>query len=257
MTKFSPANNTFSSITPATLRCVWMTAGILSYQLCDRKFECDKCPLDAAMRMHYAKHDENMQPRDRQSKHSPEIPQHREYWYSRNHCWVRPLPDGAVSVGLEPGFASLLTSPKAIVLPAVGEIIKHGQWCFWIVLDGGTIPIRAPLSGTICAVHNSLLKDPYDAISHSLNEGWLFEVEVHEDEALRSHLMKSDEAEKLFMLDARRFEILVGKALQQKNNNIGSTFQDGGELLSDISAMLGPKRYFEILHQAYLNSSLP
>jgi hypothetical protein len=29
-----------------------MAAGILSYQLCEREFDCDQCPLDKAMRMH-------------------------------------------------------------------------------------------------------------------------------------------------------------------------------------------------------------
>lgn len=37
---------------PKEQRCVWMAAGILSYQLCEREFDCDQCPLDKAMRMH-------------------------------------------------------------------------------------------------------------------------------------------------------------------------------------------------------------
>ncbi len=39
---------------PDELRCVWMSAGILSYQLCDRAFDCDHCALDQAMRPHFA-----------------------------------------------------------------------------------------------------------------------------------------------------------------------------------------------------------
>ncbi len=31
-------------------RCVWMLAGVLSYRLCNRAFECDRCPLDRALR---------------------------------------------------------------------------------------------------------------------------------------------------------------------------------------------------------------
>lgn len=31
-------------------RCVWMQAGVVGYKLCDREFDCDLCPFDAALR---------------------------------------------------------------------------------------------------------------------------------------------------------------------------------------------------------------
>jgi hypothetical protein len=31
-------------------RCVWMQAGVVGYKLCDREFDCDRCPFDAALR---------------------------------------------------------------------------------------------------------------------------------------------------------------------------------------------------------------
>lgn len=30
--------------------CVWMRAGVIRFWLCDRNFDCDHCPLDAALR---------------------------------------------------------------------------------------------------------------------------------------------------------------------------------------------------------------
>lgn len=35
---------------PRALPCVWMTAGVINYRLCDREFECESCPFDAAIR---------------------------------------------------------------------------------------------------------------------------------------------------------------------------------------------------------------
>ena len=29
--------------------CIWMDAGAVAFRLCDRGFECDHCPFDAAM----------------------------------------------------------------------------------------------------------------------------------------------------------------------------------------------------------------
>lgn len=31
-------------------QCVWMQAGVVGYKLCDREFDCDQCPFDAALR---------------------------------------------------------------------------------------------------------------------------------------------------------------------------------------------------------------
>lgn len=36
--------------TADSLPCIWMSAGLLSYRLCDREYDCEHCPLDAALR---------------------------------------------------------------------------------------------------------------------------------------------------------------------------------------------------------------
>ncbi|MBI5711138.1 MAG: hypothetical protein HZC42_12695, partial [Candidatus Eisenbacteria bacterium] len=98
------------------LKCVWMTAGILSYQLCEREFDCEQCPLDAALRMHFARGGapagESAAPDPRGAPGPPA--RHGiacDRLYSRGHCWAKPLgggPPGAAwfRVGLEPGLAA-------------------------------------------------------------------------------------------------------------------------------------------------------
>jgi hypothetical protein len=34
---------------PGVLPCVWMSAGVVSFKLCDREGECEGCPFDRAM----------------------------------------------------------------------------------------------------------------------------------------------------------------------------------------------------------------
>jgi hypothetical protein len=38
------------SDSPGILPCVWMSAGLVSFKLCDREGECESCPFDRAMR---------------------------------------------------------------------------------------------------------------------------------------------------------------------------------------------------------------
>lgn len=52
--KFIPDDESSRRIAPIRNRCIWMEAGILSYLLCDREFDCENCPLDDAMRSHYS-----------------------------------------------------------------------------------------------------------------------------------------------------------------------------------------------------------
>ena len=34
---------------PTPAYCLWMDAGVVNYKLCDRAFDCDRCPLDQAL----------------------------------------------------------------------------------------------------------------------------------------------------------------------------------------------------------------
>lgn len=47
----NPIDRSPEFATPAGgLPCIWMSAGLVAYKLCDRGFECDGCPFDQAMR---------------------------------------------------------------------------------------------------------------------------------------------------------------------------------------------------------------
>ena len=39
-----------SVMPPGLLPCVWMSAGLVAFKLCDREGECEGCPFDRVMR---------------------------------------------------------------------------------------------------------------------------------------------------------------------------------------------------------------
>jgi glycine cleavage system H protein len=244
--RYWPNDTTVHAIVPVNVRCVWMTGGILSYQLCDRQFECEHCPLDAAMRMHFSRHKqrspEHNMPGD---THLPNI------LYSRNHCWLKPALNGIVRVGIESGFASILHSVKAVVLPSVKDKLKYEEWCTWIVSEGGTIPLRAPVSGAICAINVHLSDHPSEVICSPLEKGWLFDIEVKKDEFIRSHMMDTVEAKQQFDADEKKFQKLLREAIHPDSDIVGMTLHDGGTILNDASDMLGEKRYVETVRRVY------
>jgi len=249
--KFSPSNSTGHPVVPERSRCIWMTAGILSYQLCDRQFDCDHCPLDSAMRMHFGpERDARTTSRPAREAFAADI-EKEVLLYSRNHCWLRAMENGIVRVGLEPGFASILVAPKAVALPSIGEMVKPNHVCCWIILEGGTIPLTSPVAGTIVATNGHITDVPYELHVNPLSHGWLFSLRPDPHAMTGPDLLKKEESEQLYAADAARFSDLLIDALRGNSMSIGATLQDGGQVLEDASAMLGPKRYFELVREAY------
>lgn len=43
------AQNRQTCLDQAPRKCIWMTAGVISYKLCPIDFNCEECEFDAAM----------------------------------------------------------------------------------------------------------------------------------------------------------------------------------------------------------------
>ncbi|HVP37542.1 MAG TPA: hypothetical protein VMS93_00005 [Candidatus Saccharimonadales bacterium] len=244
-------------VPPGEHKCVWMTAGILSYQLCDREFDCDNCPLDGAIRMHFtppAGHGARAAGEPQALEGPGRLPTDR--LYSRNHCWVKTLgrtPERhrMARVGLEPGLADALLMPRSVVLPSVGEHLKRRCSHTWVVTEGGTLGLAAPTDGMVSAVNPDVVRRPHLLGSSPLEDGWIYEMDVCENELRAGGLLGPEDARKEYALADARFQQLLAEALQSENPRVGATLADGGVALQHVSDMLGASRYFAMLRQIY------
>lgn len=239
-------------IPPDEQRCLWMAAGVLSYQLCDRAFDCDHCPLDAAMRRRFP---ETLPVAENETSRltpvrPPEIPQ-ENLKYSRNHWWMKKIDHGLVRLGIEADLAQALLAVKAIVFPAPLQRLCHGQTCVWVVMDGGTMPLEAPFDGIVRAVNHKLIDEPYLLGSKPFDDGWLCDMEVDDAAAESAGLLTADEARPRFRNDQARFVAALASALRGKRPSVGLTLADGGEKLQNLADILGPTRYLALLRQFF------
>ena len=252
---FSAADGKHPVVPPDENKCVWMTAGILSYQLCEREFECEGCPLEAAIHMHFSRPAPGAGQPERQPAEEPAaLPGDRSY--SPNHCWVRTLgrtPERhrMARVGLEPGLVEALMMPKAVVLPSTGERLKRRRAHLWVVTEGGTFAVTAPTDGVVTATNANLTQRPHTLSSSPLEEGWLFEVDVCENEIKAGELMDPEAARARFFEDQGRFQTCLADALRDDRPRVGATLADGGVPLRRVSEMLGATRYFALLRQTF------
>jgi glycine cleavage system H protein len=233
-----------------------MTAGILSYQLCERQFDCEHCPLDQALRTHFRRGAPAAELRAPQARPAPgRDPLRRDRLYSRRHCWVKRFDfavgaDMLVRVGLEPGLASALLAPRAVVRAEPGEPVRQGEVHLWIVTEGGTFGIATPVGGTLHHT-NALLNDrPHLLASRPMDEGWLFELRVNDASTEFGALLDATSAERTYEADTERFQAGIRGALEARSATT-PVMQDGGVMLQSVSDMLGPVEYFSLLRRIY------
>jgi glycine cleavage system H protein len=246
----------FPLVPPQESRCVWMTAGILSYQLCDREFDCEHCPLDKALRTGFPERDVPTQEGKSLAAQTSErklgLP--AGYLFGRRHIWVKASDHSTARIGIEPSYAAALISPRAVVLPSVGEHVHRGRVCLWIVLEGGTIPILAPLDGEVRSTNARLGDNPHAICEAPFGEGWLFDLAIDRGGLEQAGLLAVDEATRLFAADQARFQSLVTAEISKEGGTTGITLADGGQMLHTVSSMLGSMRYFRLVREVFSES---
>jgi glycine cleavage system H protein len=229
-----------------------MTAGVLSYQLCDRMLECDSCPLDQAIRRQFLKIGEPGSPTPDEPERTGGEQRLREgYRYSLNHCWAVQSEPNLVRVGIEPGLSAALLSPKAVVFPSKGQHLQTGQTCLWIVMDGGTLPLECPVGGVVAATNGTLAEGPHLLRTHPFDEGWLYCLRPDVPFTESPEFMASEQAVRKYAADQSRFLSMVSAAAHAHRGPVGMTLADGGERLRSMADMLGPSRYFNLVRQAF------
>jgi glycine cleavage system H lipoate-binding protein len=234
-------------------RCVWMTAGILTYRLCDHLSDCDDCPLDAAMRKHFSRHTDADPARTGPDLGSPAHPEALRdgFLYAPNHSWIRKLDARSVRVGVEPALAAALLHPKTVVLPYTGQFLQRGQTCLWIVTEGGTFPLDSPCAGTVCNINRQLADQPHLLRLKPLDEGWLYDLETTDSSLLEARLLDPDRATHIYGEDEACFLSTLGNAIRTDRSAVGLTLADGGRRLQHLADLMSPAKYFAVLQRVY------
>jgi len=229
--------------------CVWMAAGLVSYKLCDRDFDCHRCPLDAALRGgQTAGTDVAFAPIDGRRSHG--FPDDRRYGIS--HTWVAARDqagESSVRIGLDGFAAALLPGPIAVRCVEATSHLAQGDALCDIELPEGTVSIRAPLAGRV-ERHNAALQAQPDLIVASpYQDGWLVDLVPAQDVPLTGALLDPAEARERGQMHGRHFRRRVALRLLADAVSVGPTMADGGKALTSLSDILGGPQYLRILRE--------
>lgn len=223
--------------------CVWMVAGLLSYRLCDRDFDCEHCPLDAAIHgAHAARLDAGAFPEGtaRDWGIRDGLAYHPVYG------WVQEFEPGRLRWGIDAAIARLVDRATEVVFPTAGSDLEQGSVACWVVDEGEPVPLRSPVSGRAARANPALARHPALMVHEPYDGGWLMEVEAPGGLAAQKGLCGTAERRVRVARQMRRLHrdaLATGVA----EPGVGPTAQDGGERLLDLRQVLGRERYHRLL----------
>jgi len=264
--------------------CVWMTAGLVSYKLCDRDFDCEHCPLDAALRGEPRSSRCGVTVPDSVAfplRSTPSFPASR--LYTSGHLYLLAVGESnggprCFRLGLDAFAAALLGGCLGVRPVAPGEFLRAGEGCCELDLDAGVLSLGAPLEGRVGS-HNPVLDtSPEWAVTAPYGDGWLLELETDapvegrgEETGRRGGLLDPEEARQQARLDLRHLrrrlalhwlteteEPPLVDAGESAGDSaladsavvaVGPSLADGGVPLVDLRQMLGDRSWLALLRE--------
>ena len=170
----------------------------------------------------------------------------KERRFYGSHLWVEKIEDGRVRIGFDPFAAKLVGCPMSVVFSPVGTLVKKDTPGCWLLDESGTIPVKMPVTGRVRRFNTELSVWPGLLSSDPYERGWLMEVSVTDPTELKG-LLSAAEMHRRTEDDWKRIERKVTEVLVTEADSVGPTLQDGGEPVTDLRKILGPRRHRQLV----------
>jgi glycine cleavage system H lipoate-binding protein len=227
-------------------KCVWMWAGLLTYRLCDRDYECTGCPVEKLFHPPAA---EPLAARTQEAPARCEAPAMEvapDRFHDAQHLWLRVLPNERAQVGLDPMAARLLNRASEIKLPPVGVRVRKGDPVLAVRMKQGEVRFQSPVSGIIERVHRVAHSRIGSVLSRPYSRAWMLVMRTPRlDQRLQDLLVGRDARQRL----SRDWSRFREESLRLAGAELSShpVMPDGGELNLDQLEQIGSTPYFTLL----------
>jgi hypothetical protein len=196
-------------------------------RVCETGFDCRRCTEHPALELLRAS---LAQPATPSAPLGIDLPPDR--LYHRGHTWVRPEPDGSVTVGLDDLARRLLGTPDEVQLPEVGAHLHEHAPLVRVRRRASDVRLLSPLDGTVLAVEGA-------------GTGFVLRLAPRAANGTR-HLLGGSEARVWALRELERLQRALAPA------GMGPALADGGELVADVGAVVPAERYDALLGEMLL-----
>jgi glycine cleavage system H protein len=225
--------------------CVWMHAGLLTYRLCDRGFDCEHCLLDAALRGRLSQVEGSVVLEGGSAGGAV----CDDRLYALGHTWVQRLADGdACRIGLDAFGAALLGRVARVEWSRSDSVFEPGDPMCEIDLGLGTVSVCAPVGGRLVRRNEALRFEPALLIRAPYEDGWILEL-IAADPAELDRLAAPRVATDRMNADLRRFRWCLALRLLADLRADEGLAAGGCPALTDLRHVVAGYDYLDLLRQ--------
>lgn len=217
-------------------KCIWMECGYVEYKLCDRKFDCEDCPFDKAIKAQIDKKDLINEKRIKQNVHKIKV--------TPNHIWL--IQDGNIfSIGFDDFVLKFFDAGCSIHFPIIGSKIFCGKTFLWIIGSFGAIGFHSPINGSVIWINEKIKDNPRLLFEEDAFAIELLKIES-DDQQIEVKVYDFDEYKNLVYKDNLLVREFLLKKFEMKS--LGSpTLPDGGEMKIDFLKSLSNQELIQLL----------
>jgi glycine cleavage system H lipoate-binding protein len=251
------------------LPCIWVQAGVLSYRLCDRHYDCESCDLYRVLRgcgrpvdglpgpapASAASRDSARAIEELVSAYVCRLTEgcvlHLDCPYCQSHFWLRSAAGDQVFVGLDGHLLRILHPITDITLPHVGVTLKRGEPCGWITHGRVTIPLDSPVSGAVEAVNDKYIDTLTGNGRCATVDDWMLCVEAEESLESIPGLYRGESTLVWYLSKVQLMKRYLREALSRGDSAVGITLADGGEPNLNVEQVLGRERFEDLVEELF------
>jgi glycine cleavage system H lipoate-binding protein len=243
-------------------QCIWAEAGVLSYRLCDRHYECESCPLFQALSGGQGApagparvEDGPVSPVPAEGPGAAPVAAYLarllagctlqlDRTYNGGHWWLDDSRPPGLTLGLEEHALRVLAPIEDIVLPRPGARLRRSEACAWILRGRTAVPLPPPVGGRVEAVNQGYADTV--RVWGTLPGGGEWLMRIAPDEALTAvpDLYRGETALTWHLRNLQLLRRVLREAVEERGaREVGPTLNDGGEPSLDLERVLGHARF--------------
>lgn len=257
-TGFQKGDEGYLVVPKKELKCIWMTAGFISYKLCKYEFQCDRCPLYWELRNESVDSLLERRIKDERVEFNTSLIKEEDWsnkedlfslkeslFYHTGHTWIKIESADEVRIGIDHFLSKLLRRVNVIVLPLPKRRKKRGENLCSIIQEGGILNIISPLTGIILSVNQKLKESPNLIFKDPLGDGYLLTLKPKDLQKDQKNLLYGEKAFLWYKKEWERLkETLFVEILQDHGQyRLGITMQDGVFNIKDIKKIIESSKY--------------
>jgi glycine cleavage system H protein len=243
-------------------RCIWMTAGVISFKLCPFNYDCEHCDLDKAMRSQAKSRKigskvkkqrlENLMPTEKHttSKRSSKKPfpfftfsaseMEEGFYLYPAHLWAKRIEGQKWRVGVDELLAYILPPPEKFEFHDLDKDLIQDQVFGKMRTQTGTVLLTAPLSGHLIQTNPRLVQFPELVQKDPYGEGWLAIIKWNQNRSELQKFYTQNSVKRYLEEEAQHLKFLL-KHRGVEVNEIGETLPDGGVNIKYLHQILPAK----------------